>query len=126
MCALSDQVSLEFSGDVEISFKVLWHETTTTSTLAYVHFRLGKESFRIDSPQSWRFAHRENIVTHLVQEAIREVFREAERMRGGSLESLSPRMLAFLRAFVEHEAPFEALANGTFFPHVTAELFRDL
>jgi hypothetical protein len=35
-------------------------------------------------------------------------------------------MLAFLRAFANHEDPFEALAEGRFHPYATAELFADL
>jgi hypothetical protein len=130
---LEKEVSLNFPGDVEISFKVLWDEAQS-SELAYVHFRLGEESLRIDSPQNWRPSNKENIVTHLIQEAVKKVFEEAEKMRMwgmrgdplDSLESLSPRMLAFLRAFMEHETPFEALANGTLFSYATAELFRDI
>ncbi len=42
------------------------------------------------------------------------------------LYGASPKMLAFLRAFANHEDPFEALAEGRFHLYATAELFADL
>jgi len=42
------------------------------------------------------------------------------------LYGASPKMLAFLRAFVEHEDPFGALAEGRFHFYTTAEFFAEL
>jgi hypothetical protein len=119
-------VSLDSPGDVEISFKVLWCERSMISTLAYVHFRLGEESLHISSPRNWTSIFGKDVVTSLVQGAIAEEFKDAERRGWGPLGSPSAKMLAFLRAFMEHQAPFQALANGSLSPYVVAELFRDL
>jgi len=42
------------------------------------------------------------------------------------LYGVSPKTLAFLRAFAGHEDPFGALAEGRFHSYATAELFADL
>jgi hypothetical protein len=56
--------------------------------------------------------------------------RELERLDwagpASPLHGASPKMLAFLRAFADHEDPFEALAEGRFHLYTTAELFADL
>ncbi len=123
---LERDVSLDFPGDVGVSFRVLWHERSKISALSYVRFRLGEESLHVRSPRNWTDVSGKDVITSLVRGAIEEEFKDAERRGWRYPEPPSARMLAFLRAFVEHEAPFQALANGGFFPYVTAELFRDL
>ncbi len=123
---LERDVGLDFPGDVGVSFRVLWHERSKISTLSYVRFRLGGESLHVRSPQNWTDVSGKDVITSLVRGAIEEEFKDAERRGWRYPEPPSARMLAFLRAFVEHEAPFQALANGGFFPYITAELFRDL
>ncbi len=126
MILLERDVSLDFPGDVEVSFRVLWYEESKISTLKYVRFRLGEESLHVRSPRNWTTVSGKDVITCLVKGAIEEEFKDAERRGWRYPEPPSARMLAFLRAFAEHEAPFQALANGKFFPYVTAELFRDL
>lgn len=127
---LGRDVSLDFPGEVGVSFKVVWRKRSMISTLAYVRFRLGEESFHIDWPRSWRSvsgtAPEKDFVTTLIQDALAEELEDAERMGRRHPEPPSAKMLAFLRAFMEHQAPFQALANGSLSPYVVAELFRDL
>jgi len=126
MILLERDVSLDFPGDVGVSFRVLWHERSKISTLAYVRFRLGEESLHVNSPRNWTTVSGKDLVASLIQGAIEEELKDTERVGWRHPEPPSTRMLAFLRAFMEHEAPFQALANGTFSPHVTAEFFKDL
>jgi len=123
---LERDVRLDFPGGVEISFRVLWCERSATSALAYVRLGLGEESFQVDSPRSWTAVCERDIVTNLVQGVIAEELEDAEMTGWLRPEPPSARMLAFLKAFVEREAPFKALAEGSFLPHATAELFGDL
>jgi hypothetical protein len=70
-----------------------------------------------------------NPLTPALQEKLRRELRTIER--SGELApdycgSCTPKMLAFLRAFAEHEDPLGALAEGRFHVYATAELFFEV
>jgi hypothetical protein len=113
---LGKEVRLSFPGDVEIVFKTRWD--LESAGLDWVHIRLGEEEvFLYGRPTSITPIHK----NPLVSEIRRTLVRGLEERRG----EFSPRMLAFLKAFLRHEDPFRALAEGRFHAHVTAEFFLE-
>ncbi len=98
--------------------------------LAHVRIRRGEEVFR--AYDRWLREFR----THpLHRDPVTKAFRRGLENkllhfdgygRDSAFEKLSLEMLAFLRALVVHEAPFQALAEGRLGSYITAEFFADL
>ncbi len=66
-----------------------------------------------------------------ISRALKSGFKEELRFQQGEVsptiwEKFPPRVAAFLIAFVKHEDPLAALAEGRFHPYATAELFVNL
>jgi hypothetical protein len=67
-----------------------------------------------------------NPIVDAIKAGLNQTF---ERFRNGeenSLSEVSPKMLAFLKAFVDHENPLQALADRKLRPYVVAELFKGI
>jgi hypothetical protein len=116
---LGKKVSFTFPGEVEIAFKTGWD--LESASLDWVRIYFGKERVLLDGRTS-RISplHRDPLISEL--QAVLTEKLEGLEQKG----TLSPKMLALLRAIAEHEDPFGALATGRFSPYVTAEFFRDL
>ncbi len=124
---LEKELSLAFPGDVEIAFKVYWFEVDMVMFLPYLHFRLGEEGFYAEQAWAKRSVFRKDPVTSLIREVMTREF-EILEVQGSNavLEHLSPKALAFLKAFAEHEDPFRALAEGSLEKWAIANLFAEL
>jgi len=114
---LGREVRLFFPGDVEIAFRTRWD--LDRANVDQVRIRLGEEEILLEGRGAFVTPIHDN---PLVSELQRTLRRELEKREG----ELSPKMLAFLRAFVHHEDPLGALAEGRFQAYVTAELFLDI
>jgi hypothetical protein len=67
-----------------------------------------------------------NPIVDAIKAGLNQTF---ERFRNGeenSLSEVSPKMLAFLKAFVDHENLLQALADRKLRPYVVAELFKGI
>ncbi len=124
---LEREVSLTSPGDAEIAFKAYWHEVHMVVFLPYAHFRLGEEGFYVEQTWTRRSVFGKDPVTSLLREAVMREF-EILEVQGSNavLEHLSPKALAFLRAFAEHEDPFKGLAEGSLQKRAIANLFAEL
>ena len=111
---LGKSARLSFPGDVEFTFKTRWG--LDSAEIDWAHIRLGGEKILLHGRHTSITPLHKN---PLVWELQRILVQELEERRG----EFSPRTLAFLRAFVHHEDPFGALAEGRFHVHVTAEFF---
>jgi hypothetical protein len=120
---LERNVSLAFPGEVEVSFRPCW--TSRHVYLRRLKIRWEDEAFRGEEG-FWADPLLRNPITEAIRNGLR---REFELLENGplpsSLEGVSAKMLAFLRAFVAHEDPFRALAEGRLHRYATAELFAD-
>ncbi len=114
---LGREVRLSFPGDVEIGFRTRWDLDRAHVDRVYV--RLGEEEVFVDGRSALATPLHKNPLVSELQNALRQELRERER-------ELSPKALAFFRAFVHHEDPLRALAEGRFHAHVTAELLLDI
>jgi len=114
---LGKEVELSFPGGVEIAFRTMWDPDR--ARVDKVRIRLGDEEIIVDGRGTLITPLHEN---PLVSELQRTLRRELEKREG----ELPPKTLAFLKAFVRHEDPLRALAEGRFAPHVTAEFFLDI
>ncbi len=124
---LADQeVGLSFSGKTEVVFRFYWWGKE--ANLDYVRFRLGEETTYLwKDGLSTGYSLDLDPVTKVIQSRIERAFAYHERSgHGPPLNEASSKMLAFLRAFVEHKAPFQALAEGEFRPYFVAELFSEI
>jgi hypothetical protein len=124
---LERELSLAFPGGVEIAFKAYWFDIDMVVFLPYAHFRLGGESIYVEQTWTRRSVFRKDPVTSLLREAVMREF-EILEVQGTNavLEHLSPKTLAFLRAFAMSESPFRDLAEGRLQAYATAELFAEL
>jgi hypothetical protein len=121
-------VVLSFPGDVDISFRVEWPSGKTS--FHYLRIRWGEDEVLFGGEH--RFLG--NILnadplTPALQEKLRHELRTIEWSRElvpDYCNSCTPKMLAFLRTFVEHEDPLRALAEGRFHLYATAELFSEI
>jgi len=116
---LGNDVRLSFPGGVEIAFRSRWR--LGDATLSWVRIRFGEEDVLLDGRISRIGPLRRDPLTPELRAVLTEKLEGLEQ-KG----TLSPKMLAFLRAFAEHEDPFGALAERRFSPYFTAEFFRDL
>ncbi len=116
---LEKKVSFTFPGGVEIALRTRW--SLESASLDWVRIRFGKEGVLLDGRTS-RISplHKDPLISEL--QAVLTEKLEGLEQKG----TLSPKMLAFLRAIAQHEDPLRALAEGRFSPYVTAEFFRDL
>jgi len=114
---LGKSARLSLSEGVEITFKTRWG--LDSAEIDWAHIRLGKEGILLRGRRTPVSPLHKN---PLVSELQRILVRELEERRG----ELPPKTLAFLKAFVRHEDPLRALAEGRFAPHVTAEFFLDI
>ncbi len=114
---LGREERLSFPGDVEIGFRTRWDPERAHVDRVYV--RLGEEEIFVDGRSALVTPLHKNPLVSELQNTLRRALREREG-------ELSPRTLAFLRAFVQHEDPLRALAEGRFQAYVTAELFLDI
>ncbi len=124
-----ETVVLSFPEDVEVAFQVFldsaWVDTDRLH-IARTRIRWGKETFNIGGRRASCPTLDKGSLTSAIQEVVRgeiEDFENGARLR---FFNLPPEMLTFLKAFVRHEDPFRALAEGRFAPHVKAELFLDM
>ncbi len=124
---LEQELSLAFPGDVKIAFKAYWFDIDMVVFLPYVHFRLGEEGIYVEQTWTRRSVFRKDPVTSLLREVVMREF-EILKAQGSNavLEHLSPKALAFLRAFAEHEDPFRALVEGRLQKLAIANLFAEL
>jgi len=114
---LGREEELSFPGGVEIAFRTRWD--LDRANVYHVRIRLGEEEIFLDGQEAFITPIHDN---PLVSELQRTMRRELEKREG----ELSPKALAFLKAFAEHEDPFRALAEERFQAYVTAELFLDI
>jgi hypothetical protein len=114
---LGENAGLSFPGNGEIAFKTRWD--LDSAGIDWAHIRLGEEEVLLHGRHTPITPLHKNPVASEIQ---RILVRELEERQG----ELSPKMLAFLKAFVRHEDPFRALAEGSFHAHVTAEFFFDI
>ncbi len=95
-------------------------------TLKQLSIRWAGEAIYFDSVDLFSghiFAN--NPIVDAIKAGLRQEFERLEYDEGSPLYKASPRMLAFLRAFMEHEDPLHALADREFRPYVVAEFFAD-
>jgi hypothetical protein len=124
---LEKELSLTFPGGVEITFKAYWFDIDMAALLPYVHLRLGEEGIYIEQPGTIRSVFRKDPITSLIRDLVTTEFKILEAQGSNAiLDHLSPKTLAFLKAFAEHEDPFRALTEGRFHQWVTANLFAEL
>jgi hypothetical protein len=114
---LGKEVRLSFPGDVEVAFRTRWD--LDRANVDQVRIRLGEEEILLRGRSALITPIHDNPLVSELQGILR---RELEKREG----EFSPKTLAFLRAFVHHEDPLRALAEGRFQAYVTAELFLDI
>jgi hypothetical protein len=121
-------VALTFPGDVELSFKVEW--LPGKASFHYLRIRWGEDEV------SFGGAHQvpgnilsRDPLTPALRGKVRCELKPIEVGKALVPERYglcSPKVLAFLRVFAEHEDPLHALAEGKLRPYVTAELFSEI
>jgi hypothetical protein len=121
-------VVLSFPGDVEISFRVEW--SLGNASFHYLRIRWGEDEILFGGEHRF-LGNILNVdpLTPALQEKLRRELRTIEwskELVPDYCASCTPKMLAFLRAFVGYENPLEALAKGRFHTYTTAELFSEL
>jgi hypothetical protein len=122
-----EEIGLSFPGDVEIAFKAYWFDIDMVVFLPYVHLRLGEEGIYVEQSWTRRSVFRRDPVTSLIREVVLREFEILEAQGSNAiLDHLSPKALAFLKAFAEHEEPFRALAEGRLHQRAIANLFAEL
>ncbi len=121
-----EEVRLSFSEGTEVAFRFYWWRGE--ANLDYVRFRLGEEVIHFwKDGLSTGYPLDRDPVTKVIRFRIKRAFEYHERSGYNTpLKEASPKMLAFLRAFAEHEDPFYALAEGKLRPYVIAELFSEI
>jgi hypothetical protein len=119
------QVTMAFPGDVEISLEAFYNDTPLTMRFPRVHIRLGEEEVSFVAGFFEASIFKKDPVAKAIQRGLAGYMIRKERM-APPYDDPSPRMLAFLNVLAQHEEPFKALAEGRFFPHVTAELFSQI
>ncbi len=121
-------VAFSFPGDVEVAFKVtldgFWAETDRLYITARI--RWGEETFDTEGGTALSRTLDKDALTKAIQQRVREKIERIEQGRHFSPVDHSAEMLTFLKAFVHHEDPFRALAEGKFAAHVKAEFFLDM
>jgi len=123
---LGEPVTLSFPGGVEFTFR--GSLSLGALHLSELRIRLGEEV--VDWGEKGEFGayyleRSKNPLVEAIQRRLWWEFEDLENHGTGALVGASPKMLAFLGAFAEHEDPFRALAEGKFRPHVTAYLFKN-
>jgi len=125
-----EPVTLRYPGDVEIAFSVLLdREWVKTNEIYIPHARIrwGDETVVIGGGRGFCVANFSRLyLSEVIQGNLKREIGRFERGEHSYLVNHSAEMLAFLKAFAEHEDPFRALAEGRFAPHVKAEFFLDL
>jgi hypothetical protein len=121
---LERNVSLTFPDEGVVSFRPYWFSR-------YVNLRELKIRWKDEVFQGGEGFSADFLMRDPITAAIRNgLWGEFERLESGllpsSLENVSPRMLAFLKAFATHEDPFQALAEGRLRHYATTQLFADL
>ncbi len=121
------EVSLAFE-DVEIALKALWGIGGVE--VEYVKVRLGGEEVCLEMRRpivgGVGLPLEKDPITGPIQGKLRREIELFEAGRSSNLDEASPMMLAFLRAFAEHENPIDALKKGKLHLYAKAELFLDL
>lgn len=121
-----EEVTMTFPEDVEISLKASYNDVRLTMWFPQVRIRLGEEEASLEGRFFETSIFKKDPVVNALQTGLAEFKLYGEEKLADACGDLSPRMLCFLKALAEHEAPFIALAEGRFRPHVTAELFFQL
>ncbi len=121
-------VTLTFPGDVELSFKVEW--LPGRASIHYLRTRWGEDevSFLGEYQVPGDILSKDPL-TPALRERVRCELKTIELGKAlvpERYDLCSPKMLAFLRAFAEHEEPLRALAEGKLRPYVIAELFSEV
>ncbi len=125
---LGKPVNLFFPGGVGIAFRASWRLSSERVALSDVEVRLGEEVLRFPKRGFFGDILDENPVLQALKRGFAKTLDAFRKGAGGGfpLEKASTDMRIFLRAFVEHEDPLGALAEGGFLPHAKAKLFLDL
>jgi hypothetical protein len=125
---LGEPITLSFPGDVEISFRTAWKGRVILENL---RIRWGEEEVTFRNSYFPTSVFDDNPVAQAIKDGLRPEVASFEK--GWNLcgmdqdpSEVSPKMWAFLKAFVYHEDPLKALAEGSFYAHVTGELFLRL
>jgi len=127
---LGEPITLSFPGDVEISFRATWEEGGVV--LEDLRIRWGEEEVVFDGVVFPTSVFGDNPAMRAIKDGLRLEVKSFEegwgRLRTDRelAEAYSPKMWAFIKAFVHQEDPFRALAEGGFHAHVTGELFLGL
>ncbi len=123
---LEKPVTPSFPGGVEFTFR--GSLSLGALHLSELRIRLGEEA--IDLGTRGEFGtynlRGKDPLAEAIQRRLRWELEDLENYRSGALAGASPKALAFLRAFAEHEEPFRVLAEGKFRPHVVAHLFKEI
>ncbi len=121
-------VTLTFPGDVELSFGVEW--LSEKASFRYLRTRWGEDEVSfLEERQVPGNILSGDPLTPALRERVRWELMPIEVGKALVPERYdwrSPKMLAFLRAFAEHEDPLRALAEGKLRPYVIAELFSEI
>jgi hypothetical protein len=120
---LERDLNLTFPDSVEVSFRPLWSSGHVSLHGVKIRWKdevfRGEDGFLADSLLK-------DPITEAIRKGLQKEFERLEsRPSSSSLGNASPRMLAFLRAFVAHENSLQALAEGRLHRYATAELFAD-
>jgi len=125
---LGDEVSFSFPENAEITLRAYWGLQDVA--LPHLRFRLGEEVIEFKDSKRAEFsasALRNNPIVKAIQ---RELKRQLNLFQADDphqdLGEVSPKMLAFLRAFTEHEDPFCAFAEGRLRQRILAQMFLQL
>ncbi len=124
---LGEPVTLSFPGDVEFTFR--GSLSLGALHLGELRIRLGEEVIDLGTRSEFGVYNLRGVKNPLAEAIQRRLWWELEDLESygiGALAGVSPKTLAFLRAFAEHEDPFRALAEGRFRPHVIAHLFKEI
>ncbi len=124
---LGEPVTLSFPGDVEFTFR--GSLSLGALDLSELRIRLGEEAIDLGTRSefgAYNLRGLKNPLAEAIQRRLWWELEDLENYRSGALVEASPKALAFLRAFAEHEDPFRALAEGRFRPHVIAHLFKEI
>jgi hypothetical protein len=120
---LGEKTTLSFPGGA-FSFRASFSEDTLD--LEEVSVRWGEETVYFSEALFYGHIFNRNPVVDAIKTGLEREFRKLESGGETPLHEASTRMLAFLRAFVNHEDPLRALADGEFRPYVVAEFFADM
>jgi hypothetical protein len=122
---IKEELTMTFPESVEITLKVSYNDYNLKMSFPQVDIRLGEEEVSFVGGLFAASIFKNDPVVQALQTGLAWLMADEENV-ASPYSDLSPRMLAFLNVLAQHEAPFEALAEGRFRPYVTAELFSQL